>query len=123
MILMSFSMTEQQYVDGTKDVTRRLGWWRDKHGGRLLLPGEQFMGVRKGMGLKKGEKVVPLGPSVVVDIRREPLSAITPEDVAREGFPGKSTAWFIDKFCRANRCTPSTVVTRIVFRHWRQRVN
>lgn len=116
MRLMSFAMTERQYVDGTKDVTRRLGWWTDRRGRRLLLPGERFMGVRKGMGLKRGEKVVRLGPSVAVDLRREPLSAITPEDVAREGYPGKSPAWFIDKFCSANGCKPSTIVTRIEFR-------
>ena len=46
---MSFSMTEPQFRDGSKDVTRRLGW-------KFLKPGDRIMGVRKCMGLAKGEK-------------------------------------------------------------------
>lgn len=39
---MSFMLTETQYVDGSKDVTRRLGWL-------TLKPGDKFMGVNKAM--------------------------------------------------------------------------
>jgi hypothetical protein len=110
---MSFSMTKRQYLDHSKDVTRRLGW--------LFLvgckPGEEhFMGVEKGMGLKKGQKQVELGPSGVLSARREPLWAITDEDVLREGFPDKNRDWLIDFFCRANSCRPDTMVTRIEYK-------
>lgn len=37
---ISFSMTEPQFVDGSKDVTRRMGW-------KWLKPGDRIMGVRK----------------------------------------------------------------------------
>ena len=51
---ISFSMTEQQFISGKKDVTRRMGW-------RFLKAGDRIMGVRKAMGLKKGEKIHALG--------------------------------------------------------------
>lgn len=113
---MSFSMTEEQYVSGSKTVTRRLGWWDKKADRPRLKPGEVFMGIRKGMGLKKGEKQVELGRSEHIESRREPLSAITPEDVIREGFPDMTPAEFVSMFCAANRCKPDTVITRIEFR-------
>lgn len=106
---MSFMLTEQRFVDGSKTVTRRLGWL-------TLKPGMRFMGVNKSQGLKKGEKSRQLGARIVVDTRREPLNAITDEDVAREGFPGKSAAWFVAMFSKAMKCTPATVVTRIEYR-------
>lgn len=106
---ISFMHTEQQYVDGTKDVTRRLGW-------RKLKPGDKFMGANKCQGLKKGEKSRDLGLSVVVSVRREQLDAITDDDVIREGFPGHDRVWFVMMFCAANKCWPHTEVTRIEFK-------
>lgn len=106
---MSFSLTERQYCDGSKDLTRRLGWKNAK-------PGDRFMGVRKAMGLKKGEKQVTLGPSEVISARREPLNAITQEDVIREGFPDMTPVQFVEMYCRGMRCKPETEVTRIEFR-------
>ena len=44
---MSFALTEAQLLDGTKTVTRRLGW-------TMLKPGDHFRAVRKAMGLRKG---------------------------------------------------------------------
>lgn len=102
-------LTEKQYVDGTKSVTRRLGWL-------TLKPGDKFMGANKCQGLKKGEKSRDLGPSVVVSVRRECLNEITDEDVFREGFPGKDRAWFVAMFCEAHKCWPDTFVTRIEFK-------
>ena len=29
---MSFALTEASFLDGTKTMTRRLGWWTDKNG-------------------------------------------------------------------------------------------
>lgn len=107
--LISFSMTEPQFLDGSKTVTRRMGWLHLKAGDRL-------MAVRKAMGLKKGEKVHVLGEIVVTDVRREPLSAITPDDCAREGFPEMTLQEFIAFFCKGHSgCTPDSIVTRIEF--------
>lgn len=107
---MSFSMTTPQFLDGSKTVTRRLGW-------TFAEPGDLVMGIEKGMGLKKGEKQVELGAIVLVDVRRERLDAISAEDCAREGFPEMTPAEFVAMFCKAGRCKPSTIVTRIEFRH------
>jgi len=68
------------------------------------------------MGLKKGEKVQRIGEIEIVDVRPERLGDITRKDVIREGFPEMTPAEFVDFFCRFNRCTPDTVVTRIEFR-------
>jgi len=97
-------------MDGTKTVTRRMGWARLKAGDRLRA-------VRKVMGLKKGEQVHVLGEIEVVSATREPLSWITPEDVIREGFPGMTPIEFVAFFCRSHAgCEPATEITRIEFR-------
>jgi hypothetical protein len=75
------------------------------------------------MGLKRGEKLEQLAVIEVVDVRREPLDAITDDDVAREGFPGKDAAWFVAMFRKAMgvgslgiRDSKTPEVTRIEFR-------
>lgn len=105
---ISFAATIPQIQNRTKTVTRRLGW-------KTLTPGQYLRGVEKVMGLKKGEKHKTLEIVKVVDIRREPLSACTDEDAAREGFPEMTGAEFVQFFCRMMRCTPDTIVTRIEF--------
>ena len=109
---MSFMLTERQFAGRTKDVTRRLGW-------RFLKPGDRVCGVRKGRGLAKGQHVVRLGAIEVVNAVREPLAEIInrPGDCRREGFPDMTPRDFIGFFCEHNRCLPSTVVTRIEFKH------
>lgn len=82
---ISFSMTTQQFIDGSKDVTRRFGWWTIKEGDILNV-------VEKAMGLKKGEKIKSLGLIRVVSARKEPLSALLDDsygldEVKREGYP------------------------------------
>ena len=67
---ISFAMTTQQVQDRTKDVTRRFGWW-------FLKPGDKLCGVKKAMGLKKGEQIERLCNIEVVSVRSEPLDAIT----------------------------------------------
>ncbi len=106
---ISFALTERQFLDGTKDVTRRIGW-------RTLKPGAELQAVRKGMGLKKGEKAHKLGVIRVVDVRRERLDAITAEDCIREGFPEFTPAQFVQFFCRSASCKPETMVARIEFK-------
>lgn len=105
---ISFALTEPQFLDGSKTVTRRLGW-------RFLAPGETLVVVRKAMGLKRGEKRVYLGTIYVTSVKRERLDAITPHECAREGFPDMKPAEFVAFFRRAHRCSSDEFVTRIEF--------
>jgi hypothetical protein len=112
---MSFMMTTEAFANGSKTVTRRLGWWNVK-------PGDRLMGVQKSQGLKKGEKVVKLHPIEIVRPRWELLCEITPGDMPREGFPDMSTEEFIERFIEHNwaKCKKDrerTLVNRIEFKH------
>ena len=118
---ISFMLTKQQIRDRTKTVTRRVGWAR-------LRTDELLRGVEKGMGLKPGEKVVPLATIRVVSARREPLSAMTADldygrdECIKEGFGDHPTlrrpSEFVEFFCGSHRgCTPATIVTRIEFEY------
>lgn len=107
---ISFALTETQFRARTKTVTRRLGW-------ETLKPGALLCGVRKAMGLKPGEKIVRLGVIRVVSVRREPLSAITKEDCAREGFPELGPVEFIEMFKHHMGCMAFETVTRIEFEY------
>lgn len=112
---MSFALTEQQLMDGSKTVTRRTGW-------ATLKPGTRLLAVRKAMGLKAGEKVQPLCEIEVVSTKRRALCCIDAEDCAREGFPHLTPEQFI-AFFTAKVKTPGMgarieeiTVTRIEFR-------
>jgi len=108
---ISFAMTTPQFRARTKTVTRRPGW-------RLAKAGDVLMAVEKGQGLKKGDKVERLGLIRVASAGREPLDAITGDDVAREGFPGTAAAEFVGMFCKHNKkCRPGTIITRIEFEY------
>jgi hypothetical protein len=106
--LIAFSLTTQQFLDGTKTVTRRMGWLK-------LKAGDELTAVVKAMGLKKGEHPVVLGRIRVRGVHRERLNWITPEDCAKEGFPEMTPEDFVAMFCKAMRCTQNAWVTRIVF--------
>lgn len=106
---ISFSLTTPQFLDGSKDVTRRLGWWK-------LKPGTTLRAVKQRMGLKKGEKVQGLGLIEVVNVSNEPLDHISHRDVIREGFPGWTPEQFVEFFCKTSRCKPWVHVRRIEFR-------
>ena len=109
---MSFSLTTKAFLDGTKDVTRRLGW-------KFLQPGDRFCAVEKCMGLRKGEHVRRLGVCEVVSVTRERLCSIElyeQQELRREGFPDLTWREFIDFFCKHMRCTPDTIITRIEFK-------
>ncbi|MBX3610355.1 MAG: hypothetical protein KF871_10720 [Hydrogenophaga sp.] len=117
---MSFALTVDQIMDGSKDVTRRLGWLQ-------LKPGDLIRPVRKCMGLRPGEKIQVLrDPLRIVSVRREPLDMMTTdteygfEEVRREGFAWHPVYRFpstwVAMFCATHKgCTPSTIVTRIEF--------
>lgn len=78
---MAFSLTTEAVEKQFKTVTRRpVETWR------TLKAGDRVVAVDKVMGLKKGQSPRVLGVLRVVDVRVEPLLAITQEDVVREGF-------------------------------------
>ena len=105
---MSFSLTTPQVRAGTKDVTRRLGWW-------FLKPGDIVNAVEKCRGLKKGEKVKLIRQIRIVSTRPEILWDIDALELIREGFPGMLPSTFILIFVEANRCQIDTKVNRIEF--------
>ncbi len=117
---MSFALTTTQIMDGTKTVTRRLGWLN-------LKPGQQIRPVRKCMGLRPGEKIDVLrDPITVVSVRREPLRMLMDDtdygfrECELEGFgEHPDYRWpsvFVEMFCATHKgCTRDTVVTRIEF--------
>lgn len=108
--LMSVSLTEAPVRARAKTVTRRLGW-------RSLRAGERGCRCRKVRGRAPGEPLVRITVVEVVDVRVEPLSAVTDDDVTREGFPGRSAAWFVEFFRTRLRVSPDTLVTRIQWRY------
>lgn len=108
--LMSVALTTAAVEARTKTVTRRLRW-------DSLQPGERLTLCEKVMGRIHGEPLVRVAEVEVVSVRREPLDAITAEDVAREGFPGWTPAQFVEFFTSHMRCRPDTLVNRIEFRY------
>ena len=112
--LMAVSLTEDQVRARTKTVTRRDGW-------RALEPGTRLTLCKKVMGRRRGDYVEPLeriAEVEVVSVRRERLDAITPEDVAAEGFPDWTPARFVAFFCESHRgVTPQSEVTRVEWRY------
>jgi hypothetical protein len=114
MRLISFSTTVPQFRDRTKTVTRRLGWANLKPGDLLgVIP-------KSTRALRNGEQPEVLGVIRVVSVRREPLSAITRDEVDREGFPHMSIAEFVSLFIKVNGMTTrasTTEVARIEFEY------
>jgi hypothetical protein len=118
MMNMSFALTQQQMVDQTKDVTRRMGWLK-------LKPGTLIRPVKKCMGLKPGEKIEPIAFAIwVISTRRELLRLMTDDldyghrECNREGFPDLTPAQFVEMFCDTHaKCTPDSEITRIEFDH------
>lgn len=114
--LISVTLTEAAVIARTKTVTRRLGW-------RFLTPGDRLTLCRKVMGRRRPdgtvEPLVRLAEVQVIHVRREPLDAISGEDVGREGFPQWSTApqRFVDFFITHMGCQSDTMVTRIEWRY------
>lgn len=71
---ISFSLTTPQFLDGTKDVTRRLGWEKIKAGDTLRA-------VKKAMGLKTG--IVTSTHGSVIAALSPPLASL---QLALNGF-------------------------------------
>lgn len=115
--LMSVSHTERAVRERRKTVTRRLGWL-------FLKPGDRVTLCRKVMGRKPGEPLVRIAEVEVVGVRREPLTAITDDDVEREGVDAalevagrtEAEAW-ASWFAWTMRCSVDDEVTRIEWRY------
>lgn len=105
---ISFALTTPQFLNGSKTVTRRLGW-------AFLKPGDSLMACRQCQGIKAGS-LERFGEIEVVSVRRELLFEITQEDCALEGFPDVEPNDFVKMFCHHMKCDPDKEVTRIEFR-------
>lgn len=122
--LMSVAFTEAQVRDRSKTVTRRMNWWENKRGARLLVPGDRLTLCRKVMGRKPNEPLHRLVDVQVYSVRREPLIRLISDqtygrlEMAREGFPGMDPAEFIRRFFEeAQRIHRHSIVTRIEWRY------
>ncbi len=113
---ISFSMTTPQFIDGSKDVTRRFGWWD-------LKPGDVLCAVEKAMGLKKGEKIKRLGLIRVVSVNLEALNMMAlnwdygMKELKREGYPFgcKNPREFVKILARESGKPLTALVNRIEF--------
>lgn len=108
---MSFFLTPRQLLGRTKDVTRRTGrvW-------EALLPGDEILAIHKSQGLRKGEKQRVLAKLRVKSALPERVcEADRNGEATREGFPAMTGEEFVRFFCKAMKCDPQTIVTRIEF--------
>lgn len=99
---MSYAMTINQFLDGTKEASRRFGWLN-------LKPGEHYMGTDRVMGFKKGEHPRDLGECVCVSNVPEPVGDIIKypvrngrREVDLEGFPNMSELDFAKMLIRSH---------------------
>lgn len=114
---ISFSMTTPQFIDGSKDVTRRFGWW-------FLKAGDRLMAVEKARGLKKGEQMKRLGVIEIVSATAEPLGRMATEreygldELRREGYPFGITDPFdfVEALAEKSGKSPFEMVNRIEFK-------
>ena len=107
---MSFAATQQQILDQTKMVTRRIGW-------RFLKPGDIIQPVNKCQGLKAGEHPVKLGcPIRVKNVTRQTLLKIDNVEVIAEGFYMLPDD-FVKMFMAMNCCSAQSEVTRIEYEY------
>jgi len=106
---MSVAYTEPAVRSRRKTVTRRLGWL-------FAEPGDTLTLCRKVMG-RRGEPLVRIAEVEILSVRREPLKAITLEDVAAEGFEGWTRGQFVRMFLERMGGRPEQLVTRIEWRY------
>lgn len=116
MRAISFALTTPQFLDGSKTVTRRRGWWNLKAGDRLIA-------CEKAMGLGKGGKRQDIGVIEIIHAESMPLDKMLNApawgqiECAREGFPDMTPEEFVRFFCASHRgCDPWSPVMRIEFR-------
>lgn len=107
---ISFALTTKQIRNGTKTVTRRIGWWN-------LKVGEILNACVKCMGFRKGEKIEVIRQIRIISTRREQLYKISKSDVKREGFPQWNRIDFLEFFMDSHNCDGLTEVNRIEFEY------
>jgi len=120
---MSFMLTTQQMRDGTKTVTRRLGW-------KNLKVGERVRACVKCQGLGKGGKIEEIGIIEIVSVEREQLLEIITRPTRNgayeprlEGFPTMTPLEFVTMFRSHMKCEPTQIVNRIEFKHVKETPN
>ena len=109
---MSFALTTKQFLDGSKDVTRRLGW-------ASLKTGDRVIAIEKGMGLKRGEKQKVIGVIEIISnvpTRLFHIGIYFIADCSREGFPEMYPNDFVKMFCKHMNVKPNHKVNRIEFK-------
>jgi hypothetical protein len=95
---MSCSITIDAVRDRTKTVTRRhIDTWT------TLTAGDRLTLIEKGMGLPKGARQAVLAEVEIVDVRIEPLFAMTDADCAAEGFPKYTADDFVAMWLESHR--------------------
>ncbi len=124
--LMSVAFTEDAVRERRKTVTRRKGWWTDKHGRRLVHPGDELTLCRKVMGRRPGEPLVRIAQVEVVSVTRQALGMVrAPGELAAEGFPEleafdlrhRGAAEFIERYFEPQGLGWDDDVTRIQWRY------
>lgn len=121
MLNMSFFLTTRQVREGTKTVTRRLGW-------DDLQPGERVCAIVKGQGIPKGGTVERIRVIECVSNRQEPLwrMVLDPDygkqEAIREGFPEMNGLEFVELFIKHHTSKKkvvdrNTAPNRIEFRY------
>lgn len=134
---MSYYLTVQQYLDGTKDTSRRILHFSKRNpkepvGWAKLKVGEHYSAVEKSQGLKKGERVRYLGQNVCVYNKPESLNEIIKRpyregsersEMEREGLGHLTAKEFVEFFIANSEknTRPTTVVN--VIRHKKFGVN
>lgn len=122
--LLSVAFTEDAVRARTKTVTRRKGWWENKHGRRLVLPGDTLTLCQKVMGRKPGEPLIRICDVQVVDVRREPLATITQpgrgtlrRSAHLEARMEEGAREFVRRYFTPQGIEISDLVTRIAWRY------
>ena len=113
---ISFYLTQDQIRRREKTVTRRNGW-------AFAVKGMVLLGVVKGQGIPKGEKVQALCIIEITSARVEYLNAMTADleyglqEVVKEGFPEMTPDQFVTMYCEHNASLPYQWVRRIEFKY------
>ena len=117
-------MTKQQVRDRTKRVTRRLNWWTNKNGNRIVQVGDVLCGCEQVQG-RRGKPLVRMGLIKITKLRRERLGLMCDDlvygarEARLEGFPEMTGSEFVKFFCDSAgpSVNESTIVTRIEYEY------
>ena len=120
---MSFSLTTEQVRNRTKTVTRRVNWWKNKRGQRIIQQGDIVNACVKCMGLQPGESIERICQIRIRKVTRERLRVLIVNEpygnaeAIREGFPELGGVGFASMFCEHMGGGLDQTVTRIEFEY------